>query len=158
MYRIASEVDRRGVSSKTEVIDSARIPIVKVRDRTSGIMVDISFAAASGLVTRALINDLITRYPAVRPLVMVLKYFLIQVRRWRHMRSEALASGHVQKTAHRCTRARICFHSCPRPAAWTQRDVHRRRWELHARVDGRSHRPGEQFVMYDDHRSCTCRH
>lgn len=30
MYRIASEVDRRGLSSKTEVIDSARIPIVKV--------------------------------------------------------------------------------------------------------------------------------
>lgn len=43
-------------------------------------MVDVSFAAASGLVTRALINDLITRYPAVRPLVLVLKYFLIQVR------------------------------------------------------------------------------
>jgi DNA polymerase sigma len=43
-------------------------------------MIDISFAAASALVTRALINELITRYPAVRPLVLVLKYFLIQVR------------------------------------------------------------------------------
>lgn len=78
MYRIAAEIERRGLSRKTEVIDSARIPIVKVRDKVSGIMIDISFAAASALVTRALINELITRYPAVRPLVLVLKYFLIQ--------------------------------------------------------------------------------
>ena len=57
------------------------MPCAQIRDKTSGIMIDVSFAAASGLVTRALINDLITRYPAVRPLVLVLKYFLIQVRR-----------------------------------------------------------------------------
>jgi DNA polymerase sigma len=86
-----AEIERRGLSRKTEVIDSARIPIVKVRDKVSGIMIDISFAAASALVTRALINELITRYPAVRPLVLVLKYFLIQVSARQSSRCSAYA-------------------------------------------------------------------
>jgi DNA polymerase sigma len=47
--------------------------------QVSGVGVDISFDATSGLVTRALISDLLRRYPPVRPLVIVLKYFLIQV-------------------------------------------------------------------------------
>lgn len=53
--------------------------LIMKRLQVSGVGVDISFDASSGLVTRALISDLLRRYPPVRPLVIVLKYFLIQV-------------------------------------------------------------------------------
>lgn len=62
-----------------EVIASARVPIVKCKERFSGISIDIAFEQESGLATRALINDYIRRYPAVRPLALVMKYFLMQV-------------------------------------------------------------------------------
>lgn len=78
MHRLAAEFRARKLESKMEVIDSARVPIVKLRERASGVNIDISFDAASGVVTRGLIAEVLARYPAVRPLVLVLKYFLIQ--------------------------------------------------------------------------------
>lgn len=80
MHRLAGEFTARGLASSLEVIDSARVPIVKLREAASGIAIDISFDASSGLVTRGLITELLGRYPAVRPLVLVLKYFLLQRR------------------------------------------------------------------------------
>jgi DNA polymerase sigma len=78
MHRIAGELTRRGLLKKSEVIDSARVPIVKLWEKESGIQLDISFEARSAIVTRALIADYLSRYPPVRPLVLVLKYFLSQ--------------------------------------------------------------------------------
>ena len=80
MRRIAAALEEAGAAKKTEVIDSARVPIVKVWEAASGICVDISFsdAAASGLATRAAMAGLLARFPAARPLTLVLKYFLLQ--------------------------------------------------------------------------------
>jgi DNA polymerase sigma len=78
MRKIAHEASKRKLVRKTEVIDSARVPIVKLWEAASGIQIDVSFEAVSGLTTRALIADFIKEYPVVRPLVLVLKYFLLQ--------------------------------------------------------------------------------
>lgn len=78
MRKLASEFDRKGLITKHEVIDSARVPIVKLWEKQSGIQIDISFNARSALVSRALIADYLHRYPPVRPLVLLLKYFLQQ--------------------------------------------------------------------------------
>jgi hypothetical protein len=63
MHRLGAEIEARGLASKLEVIDSARVPIIKLTERESGISIDLSFesAAASGVVTRSLINDFIRR-------------------------------------------------------------------------------------------------
>ena len=63
MHRLGAEINARGLASKMEIIDSARVPIIKLREKASGISIDISFElqAASGLITRALINDYIIR-------------------------------------------------------------------------------------------------
>ena len=78
MNRIASELRLAGVARSTEVIHSARVPIVKLVDKASGIAIDISFEAVSGLASRAVIADLLARYPPLRPLIIVFKYFLVQ--------------------------------------------------------------------------------
>jgi non-canonical poly(A) RNA polymerase PAPD5/7 len=78
MRRIASEFEARGLASRTDVIESARVPIVKLWEARSGIQVDISFDARSALVSRALIGEYLARFPALRPLLLVLKYFLVQ--------------------------------------------------------------------------------
>ena len=80
MARIAGEMSTRGVARRTEVIDSARVPIVKVWEAASGICVDISFesAAASARSSRGVMLDLMARFPPARPLALVLKYFLLQ--------------------------------------------------------------------------------
>jgi len=80
MHRIASEMSARGVAKKTEVIDSARVPIVKIWEASSNICLDISFdgASASAQASRAVMSDLLRRFPPARPLALVLKYFLLQ--------------------------------------------------------------------------------
>jgi hypothetical protein len=80
MRRIAAELQAKKLVKRTEVIDSARVPIVKAWEGGSGIQIDISFdaAATSGLSTRACISTMLARHPPLRPLVVLLKYFLQQ--------------------------------------------------------------------------------
>jgi hypothetical protein len=80
MQRIAGELAARGAVRRTEVIDSARVPIVKAWEAASGIQLDVSFesAAGSGLATRDAILALCDARPPLRPLVVLLKYFLLQ--------------------------------------------------------------------------------
>ena len=78
MHSLGAALRRSDVTSHVEVIASARVPIIKAKEKLSGIVVDISFDATSGVASRELINDYTRRYPALRPLALVLKYFLLQ--------------------------------------------------------------------------------
>jgi hypothetical protein len=78
MRRIAADLEARGVARKVDVIDSARVPIVKLWEARSGIQIDISFDARSAVVSRALIGHFLARFPALRPLLLVAKYFVAQ--------------------------------------------------------------------------------
>nr|CCA16045.1 Poly(A) RNA polymerase putative [Albugo laibachii Nc14]CCA26462.1 Poly(A) RNA polymerase putative [Albugo laibachii Nc14] len=78
LFVLAAELEARDMVSYLEVIDKARIPIVKFVDKNSAIQVDISFNISSGLATADLIKQYMRIFPSFRPLVLVLKYFLAQ--------------------------------------------------------------------------------
>jgi len=61
-----------------EVVESARIPLVKYVDAASGTAVDVSFDVESGLRTGKLVRSYMDAMPPLRPLVLVLKFFLAQ--------------------------------------------------------------------------------
>ena len=61
-----------------EVVDSARIPIVKFDHARTHIAFDVSFDIESGLRTGKIVKKFIRQLPAMRPIVLVLKYFLAQ--------------------------------------------------------------------------------
>eukprot|EP01138_Halocafeteria_seosinensis_P001100 gb/GECG01001125.1/.p1 GENE.gb/GECG01001125.1/~~gb/GECG01001125.1/.p1 ORF type:complete len:613 (+),score=83.01 gb/GECG01001125.1/:1-1839(+) len=78
MHSLANSFRRENVASSLEVITKAKVPIIKMKERESEIPIDISFNAASGPESSDFMAECIKTYPAARPLVIVLKYFLQQ--------------------------------------------------------------------------------
>ena len=66
------------VATSVEVITKARVPIIKMKEKQSGIPIDVSFNASSGPESSDFMVKLLQQYPAARHLVIVLKYFLLQ--------------------------------------------------------------------------------
>lgn len=77
LRRLGSALRQHGFE-RVQCIDNAKVPIVKCVDSSSGISVDVSFDVSNGPENVALIKDYLRRYPALRPLVLVLKCFLLQ--------------------------------------------------------------------------------
>ena len=75
---LGGELSKRDMCASLELVESARIPIVKYVDKACGIPVDVSFDVEGGLRTGRLVRDLQDAMPALRPLVLVLKFFLAQ--------------------------------------------------------------------------------
>jgi DNA polymerase sigma len=75
-HRLGEELRRRDLVSYVEVISKARVPIVKFTDRVSGIKVDICCEQPGGLAAAELILEVQKTLPSLRPLTLVLKYFL----------------------------------------------------------------------------------
>jgi len=61
-----------------KVLDKASVPIIKILETKTDIKVDISFNTTNGVKSADLIKKYLVEYPCLRPLVMVLKQFLIQ--------------------------------------------------------------------------------
>ena len=61
-----------------KVLDKASVPIVKILETNTELKVDISFNTINGVKSADLIKKFLVEYPCLRPLVMVLKQFLIQ--------------------------------------------------------------------------------
>ncbi|GJQ12442.1 hypothetical protein GpartN1_g4310.t1 [Galdieria partita] len=59
-------------------IDKARVPIIKVTDRETGIQCDISFGRTNGIENVKYIQKYLKSYPCLRPLMMTIKCFLYQ--------------------------------------------------------------------------------
>ncbi|OWZ14815.1 Poly(A) RNA polymerase [Phytophthora megakarya] len=78
LYELAECLEEKELVSYLEVIDKARIPIVKMVHKSSDIHVDVSFNVAGGLATGDLVKHYMRVYPAFRPLTLVLKYFTAQ--------------------------------------------------------------------------------
>jgi len=64
--------------SSIERVESARVPIIKLVHANSGLSADISFHICSGLQTGQFVRDCMVKMPEIKPLVIVLKYFLMQ--------------------------------------------------------------------------------
>ncbi|TMW60843.1 hypothetical protein Poli38472_000885 [Pythium oligandrum] len=78
LFQLAERLEERDLVSYLEVIDKARIPIVKFVHKASNIQVDVSFNVAGGLATADLVRHYMRVYPSFRPLTLVLKYFVAQ--------------------------------------------------------------------------------
>lgn len=61
-----------------KVLDKASVPIIKIFETKTELKVDISFNTINGVKSAELIKKFLVEFPCLRPLVMVLKQFLIQ--------------------------------------------------------------------------------
>ena len=54
------------------------MPIIKFEELPSGLNFDVSFDVANGPQSAELVRAMVTRLPAIRPMLLVLKIFLQQ--------------------------------------------------------------------------------
>jgi len=78
LYKLAKNLEEIAQRNSIEVIDTAKVPIIKMRDRKSGIEVDISFGVTSGKENSKVVLEYCKKYPLVKPLTLVIKYYLKQ--------------------------------------------------------------------------------
>jgi len=78
LYKLAKNLEEIAQRNSIEVLDTAKVPIIKMRDRKSGIEVDISFGVTSGKENSKVVLEYCKKYPLVKPLTLVIKYYLKQ--------------------------------------------------------------------------------
>ncbi|KAJ2087887.1 hypothetical protein GGI09_006469 [Coemansia sp. S100] len=80
LFTLARELKRAGFCSKCEVIAHARVPIIKTHEMVTGIAVDISINADSGVQSAGVQRSFSERvYPhSLRAIVLAIKQFLAQ--------------------------------------------------------------------------------
>lgn len=78
LYALAKALLQRNVGEKIQVIAKARVPIVKLIEKQSGIAFDISFNVENGPKAAEFIKDAVRKMPPLKPLCMILKIFLQQ--------------------------------------------------------------------------------
>lgn len=74
---IARILERSKQFVQVEPVLSAKVPIVKAIHKEFGICVDVSLQQTNGEKTVRTVRNFLTRYPALRPLVFVLKMFFV---------------------------------------------------------------------------------
>ncbi|KAH8388301.1 hypothetical protein KR093_003010, partial [Drosophila rubida] len=67
----------RGVADNINVLDKARVPVVKFTERISQVKFDISFNTTSGVQAANMVKKYIDQFPDLPKLVIVLKQFLM---------------------------------------------------------------------------------
>ncbi|XP_062122490.1 inactive non-canonical poly(A) RNA polymerase protein Trf4-2 [Drosophila sulfurigaster albostrigata] len=76
---LKNALDSRGVADNIIVVDKARVPVVKFKERLSQIKFDISFNTTSGVKAAELVKMFIEQFPELPKLVLVLKQYLVQL-------------------------------------------------------------------------------
>ncbi|KAJ2413108.1 hypothetical protein H4218_003150 [Coemansia sp. IMI 209128] len=80
LFTLARELKRAGFCTKCEVIANARVPIIKTHEMVTGIAIDISINADSGVQSASVQRSFSERvYPhSLRAIVLAIKQFLAQ--------------------------------------------------------------------------------
>ncbi|KAK2639080.1 hypothetical protein Ddye_026875 [Dipteronia dyeriana] len=78
LHALSRALSQRGIAKKIQVIAKARVPIVKFIEKRSGIAFDISFDVHNGPKAAEFIQDVLSKWPPLRPLCLILKIFLQQ--------------------------------------------------------------------------------
>ncbi|KAJ2337361.1 hypothetical protein GGH91_005097, partial [Coemansia sp. RSA 2671] len=80
LFTLARELKRAGFCTKCEVIANARVPIIKTHEMVTGIAIDISINADSGVQSAGVQRSFSERvYPhSLRAIVLAIKQFLAQ--------------------------------------------------------------------------------
>jgi non-canonical poly(A) RNA polymerase PAPD5/7 len=76
LEKFASVIKADGGYTKIQVIAKAKVPIIKFEDLKSGTPLNVCFGQEDGVHNSQLVKELVDYYPALRPLVLVMKQFL----------------------------------------------------------------------------------
>lgn len=77
LWKVARKLEQKGVAMNIAVIAHAKVPIIKFKDRVTGLPVDISFENLGGVDAQANFRDWIHDYPDMVHLVALVKQFLV---------------------------------------------------------------------------------
>ncbi|KAJ5082104.1 poly(A) RNA polymerase cid14 [Penicillium argentinense] len=79
IWKFSKVLDRAGISipRETEVIAHARVPIIKLVDKVTGLHVDISFDNDSGIMANETFKEWRKEFPQMPVLVSIIKQFLL---------------------------------------------------------------------------------
>jgi len=78
LYKLAKNLEKISSRNSVEVFDTAKVPIIKMKDEKSQVEVDISFGANQGKENTKLVMEYCKKYPLVRPLALIIKFYLKQ--------------------------------------------------------------------------------
>ena len=76
LVAIADIIKERGLASYLEIIPNAKVPIIKMDHKDSGISIDICCNEATGVEAASLVSAFSGTYPQFKYLTMILKSFL----------------------------------------------------------------------------------
>jgi len=76
LHKLGNHLLSKGIVDYIEVITTARVPIIKLREKTTQIKADICFNRINGLKAAEMINSFQTIFPEFRYLVYIIKAFL----------------------------------------------------------------------------------
>lgn len=78
LFKVSSILEREGISQPgaTEVVSGARVPIVKLVDRLTGLKIDISFENQTGIIANRTFQEWKAMYPAMPVIATFIKQFL----------------------------------------------------------------------------------
>ncbi|CAE8715243.1 unnamed protein product, partial [Polarella glacialis] len=68
----------KGEISWLEIIESAKVPVIKIRSQSCGLRADVVFNQPDGIETSKFIRARLKEFPQMKPLLLFLKYFLLQ--------------------------------------------------------------------------------
>jgi len=78
MKILADTMLASGEISWLEIIESAKVPVMKIRSQSCGLRADIVFNMQDGLQTSKFIKQSLKEFPQMYPLLVFVKYFLLQ--------------------------------------------------------------------------------
>ncbi|RUS11123.1 hypothetical protein BC937DRAFT_87961, partial [Endogone sp. FLAS-F59071] len=80
LHQLASALHNSGVAQaqSLQIIEKAKVPIIKFIETVTRIHVDVSFNLTTGIASARISKRLLRSAPALRPLTMVMKHFLHQ--------------------------------------------------------------------------------
>ncbi|KAI8334122.1 hypothetical protein BD560DRAFT_414700 [Blakeslea trispora] len=76
LRRLARYLESDDICRDPHIIEHASVPVVKFEDTMTKLKVDIILNSTSGLESAVTINNLIRKYPALRPLSLIVKHML----------------------------------------------------------------------------------
>lgn len=78
MRLLADRMLALGKLTWLEIIDTAKVPLLKIRSQACGLRADVVFNNRDGIDSSHFVRERLTEFQHMKPLVLFLKYFLLQ--------------------------------------------------------------------------------
>lgn len=80
LYQLSVLFEKYGLASPNgiKVITTAKVPIIKFQEVKSHCFIDIAFQVNTGIENTKIVQSFLAQYPLLRPLTLVIKYYLKQ--------------------------------------------------------------------------------